>query len=64
VIFIIEVQSQVSGREVGAEEVSVDRRAQGAGRYEVTSAETSGEAAVMARAGVLSEVFVIVGGLK
>jgi len=63
VIFIVKVQSQVSGHEVGAEEASVGGRAQGAGRYEIASAETSGEAAVTARAGVLSEVFVIVDGL-
>jgi len=64
VIFIVEVQSRVSRREVGAKEASVDGRAQGAGRYEVASAETSGEAAVTVRAGMLSEVFIIVGGLE
>jgi len=64
VIFIAEVQSWVSGREVGAKEASVGGRARGAGRYEVASAETSGEAAVAARAGVLSEVFIIVDGLE
>jgi len=63
VIFVVKVQSRVSGREVGAEEASVGGRAQGAGRYEIASAETSGEAAVTARAGMLSEVFVIVDGL-
>jgi len=63
VIFIVKVQSWVSGREVGAEEASVGGRARGAGRYEVASAETSGEAAVTARVGMLSEVFIIVNGL-
>ena len=63
VIFIVKVQSWVSGREVGAKEASVGGRARGAGRYEVTSAETSREAAVTARAGMLSEVFVIIDGL-
>jgi hypothetical protein len=64
VIFIVEVQSRVSGREVGAEEASVGGKARGVGRCEVASAETSGEAVVTARAGVLSEVFIIVDGLE
>ena len=63
VIFIVKVQSWVSGRKVGAKEASVGGRARGAGRYEVASAETSREATVTARAGMLSEVFVIVDGL-
>jgi len=64
VIFIAKVQSWVSGHEVRAKEASVGRRAQGAGRYEVASAETSREAVVAARAGMLSKVFIIVNGLK
>jgi len=63
VIFIVKVQSRVSGCEVRAKEASVGGRAQGAGRYKVASVETSGEAMVTVRAGMLSKVFVIVNGL-
>jgi len=63
VIFIVKVQSRVSGREVGAKEASVGGRVRGASRYKVASAETSREATVTARAGMLSEVFVIIDGL-
>ena len=63
VISIIEVQSRVSGCEVGAK-ASVGRKAQGVGRCEVSSAETSGGVVVTARAGVLSKVFVIIDGLE
>ena len=64
VISIVEVQSRVSGHEVGAEEASVGGKAQGVGRCEVSSAETSREVVVTARAGMLSEVFIIINGLK
>ena len=61
--FIVEGQYQVSVCEVGSEEASTGRGTWCVDGYEIPSAKTSGEAAVMVRVGVLSEVSVIVDGL-
>jgi len=61
--FIIEGQCWVSVREVRSKEASMGRGTWCVDGYEIPSVKMSGEAAVTARAGILSEVSVIINSL-
>ena len=61
--FIIEGQCRVSVREVRSEEASTGRGTWCVDGYEIPGAKMSGEVAVTARAGILSEVSVIIDSL-